>query len=178
MHDATGQGNNGTCSNSVTDTDGVFGRAVALHCYGSSASYIAGDSITIAGLLGEPAQVTLSAWVRVDSIDQANTSANGHLACIMSMGDYASMNDAGASGTGTDSLCTGWFGTGSQWNNYGWPSKSLSGTSLNGLPNSAGQAMLHQGWRYAAVVINPLGGFTNVYLDGDSLEKCACFERP
>jgi hypothetical protein len=85
------------------------------------------------------------------------------------MGDYASMNDAGGSGTGTDSLCTGWFGTGTQWNNYGWPTASESGNSLNGFPNASGSACLHQGWRHVAIVINPTVGYTNVYYNGDSV---------
>jgi hypothetical protein len=169
LYDATGQGNNGTCSNTVTDTTGIFDSAVAMHCYGTSSSYIAGDSITIAGLLGSPSQVTLSAWVRVDSIDQANTSANGHLACLMSMGDYASLNDAGASGTGNDSLTAAWFGSGTQWNNYGWPSPSQTGTSLNGFSNSSGDAAWHQGWKHVAEVINPTAGYANVYINGDSV---------
>jgi hypothetical protein len=169
LYDATGQGNNGTPSGTVTDTTGVFDRAVAVHCYGTSSSYVAGDSITIASLIGQPANVTMSAWVRVDSIDQANTSGNGHLGCIMSMGDYASMNDAGGSGTGTDSLCTGWFGTGTQWNNYGWPTQSETGTSLNGFSNTSGYACLHQGWRHVAIVINPTVGYANIYYNGDSV---------
>ena len=170
LYDATGQGNNGTPSGTVTDTTGVFDRAVAMHCYGTSSSYVAGDSITIAGLLGSPSQVTLSAWVRVDSIDQANTSANGHLSCIMSMGDYASLNDAGATGTGNDSITAAWFGSGTQWNNYGWPSPSQTGTSLNGFSNTSGQAALHQGWRHLALVINPTARIANVYMNGDSVK--------
>ncbi len=169
LYDATGRGNNGTPSGTVTDTTGVFDRAVAVHCYGASNSYVAGDSITVASLIGEPNNVTMSAWVRVDSIDQANTSGNGHLGCIMSMGDYASMNDAGQSGSGTDSLCTGWFGAGTQWNNYGWPTQSETGTSINGFSNTAGYACLHQGWRHVAIVINPSVGYANIYYNGDSV---------
>ena len=169
LYDATGQGRNGTCSNTVTDTTGIFDSAVAMHCYGTSSSYLAGDSITIAGLLGSPSQVTFSAWVRVDSIDQANTSANGHNACIISIGDYASLNDEGASGTGNDSLTAEWFGAGTQWNNYGWPSPSQVGTSQNGYSNTSGHSAWHQGWKHLAEVINPAAGYAKLYLNGDSV---------
>ncbi len=171
--DATGAGNNGTGDVNIQDTTGVYDRAAYLHCTGTTNTFLDGDSITIAGLLGSPATLTLSSWVRVDSVDQANTGVNGHLATILSMGDNASISDEGASGTGTDSINAAWFGSGSDWANYGWPSASLTGTSLLGTPNSSGSAMLHDGWRHVALVVNPSAGYSKVYLNGDSVRYIA-----
>ncbi len=174
-NDATGQGNNGLADASITDTAGVFDRAAYLHCTGTGSSYLAGDSITIAGLLGSPATLTLSTWVRVDSVDQANTAINGHLASILSMGDNASIADEGAApaGTGTDSLNAAWLGSGTDWANYGWPSAALSGTSLLGTSNTSGSALWHDGWKHVALVINPSAGYSKIYLNGDSVRYIA-----
>jgi PKD repeat protein len=174
LTDATGQGRSGLCSNSVTDTTGVFDSAVALHCYGASGTYTSGDSIIIAGLMGSPATLTMSAWVRVDSVDQANTGADGHLATIFSLADYAVLSDAGQSGTASDSLTAAWYtdnGT-ATWSNYGWPSATLSGTSKLGLSNTTGHAVWHQGWRQVAAVFAPgTNGYVKLYLNGDSIRN-------
>jgi hypothetical protein len=181
--DATGSGNIGNGSNTLGDTTCAVGTglsgcafdsAACFHLTGPGNNILSGDSIQIASLLGSHSAITMSAWIRTDSLDQYNTGGNGHQATLISMDDYDNLCISGAYGSATDSLTAAWY-SGSGWANYGWPSASLTGTNpqLN-QSNTTGHAIgTHNGWKYVAFVLNPSAStpIENLYVNGDSVRS-------
>ena len=146
--DATGR-YTARSSSTTTDTDGVFDRARYLHCSGTATANYAGDSIVISGMLGSPQQVTLSAWVRIDSIDQQNRTSG-----ILGIASTVFLRDNG--GAANDSMQVGGcFGSAFAWGS--WP--------------TSGHGLLRQGWKHVAGVVNAAssGAYVKWYMNGDSV---------
>ena len=158
--DATGQAPRVWSNGQVSDTDGVFDRARYMHCSGAASSGMAGDSIIIPGMLGSPQQVTMSAWVRVDSVDQANSAKTSN---IFSIASSVGWRDSSTAGTGNDFLQAGGNFSGAN-NSLQWPRYPTG---------SSGQALSKKVWKHVVGVINGAASpnaYIKFYVNGDSVQ--------
>ena len=138
--DATPNANNGSTGGTMDSLGGIgHGRKfnVALQ-----------DSIRVNGLMGTPAQLTLSCWVNVDSLDG--------LACggeMVSLGDNAALRIFRTT-AGTRDSVEGFFhyGTGLNWYNLRGP----GGTNQ----------FIKGGWKHVVCTINPSKSAESLYVDG------------
>ena len=128
--DATNNGFNGT-SDGTTDTAGVIGRAGLF-------DGVAGDSISIPGLMGKPAALTLSAWEQSTYFPPNGNPSGGD---ILTIGDDAAMRADSAS-----LLC--FYYNGSLWNH-------LYGTDV-----------FNQGWVYVSFTCDPSNSSQIAYVNG------------
>jgi hypothetical protein len=94
------------------------------------------DYITVTGLMGSPASITLSAWVNLSSTDTKGAE-------IISLGDHASLRHDRNTGL------LGFFYDGTTWHN------TISGTNVVGT-----------GWRYVAYTVDAVAKTQIVYVDG------------
>ena len=130
--DAT-PGNHDGSENGVTDTAGIIGDAKRFN----------GDAfIQIPGLLGEPQSVTLSAWVRLDSIDGPGQE-------IISIGDGVAIraDQIDLEGTGGFFCC------------------SADTDTVHVFSNSE-VYLAATGWRHVAYTIDAAGHAQSMYIDG------------
>ncbi len=141
--DATGHGYAGTGygtvdSPAVIDSGRAFNRTAPIKQ----------DSIVVASLLGSPNTLTLSSWIRVDSIDQRN-----HESGIISVGNFVALGLGGvfSGGTTKDSLRASYH--------YGSASGSRSGTTMRYVTGGSAVAgqFTQAGWKHVAYVCNPKG---------------------
>ena len=96
--------------------------------------------ITVSGLMGSPANVTLSAWVNLNSSLAPGTSYGEE---IMTLGDCVFLRQVATNGV------AGWFYNGSVWTNVQ--------TSFN---------LLAAGWHHVAFAFDNVNHVQKVYVDG------------
>ena len=135
FNDATKNGFNGA-SDGTTDTAGVIGRA-------RSFNGMAGDSIMIPGLMGQPAALTLSAWEYSNYFPPGGYPPGGD---VISLGDNAGLR------TDSTNLQGFWY-NGSGWNVNIGPTES---------------DIINSGWVYVAFVCDPANGSEINYVNGVS----------
>ena len=136
--------NNATTTNSnTTDTVGVIGTARKF--IGANRDYMQAN-----GLMGSPAVVTLSAWVKLDSVDGVNLGA-----VPISIGDCAALNITRAVNGSRDSMSC-FYHYNNEWN-------------VSVEPGGANH-ILHNGWKYLTYVCNPGGSSVITYLNGVSVK--------
>jgi len=132
--DASGSGHDGVNYGSI-DTAGIMGRC---------AKFNGGDSITIPGLLGTPATLTLSAWVKTDT-----TAASGQ--DIVSLGDAALIRE--------DEVVSA-YGTG------GYAHRYTKNGDTTFTKVTSGQNIAKTGWRYIAFSFDNEAQVHSLYIDG------------
>jgi hypothetical protein len=123
------------------------GAADATGIIGAAKRFDGQDSITVAGLLGEPASVTLSGWVKTDT-----TIASGQE--IVSIGDAALIR--------ADETVNG-YGTGGYAHRY-----TVKGdTSFTKV--TSGLNIAKTGWRFVAFTFDNVNQAHTLYIDGAAL---------
>lgn len=132
--DASGRGHDGINYGS-RDTEGVIG---------SSKKFDGGDSIKIAGMLGTPATVTLSGWVKTDT-----TAASGQ--DIISLGDAVLIRE--------DEMVNA-YGTG------GYAHRYTRGGDTAFTKVTSGLNIAKTGWRHVAFTFNNEAQVHALYIDG------------
>ncbi len=145
--DATGQGNNGlgygvVDSPAVIDSGRSFNREVT----------IAQDSIVVNSLFGKPQIISLSIWIKADSIDQGDATATRSDIC--SVGNFIDFRVAGT--PAGDSIRTSYH--------YGDSAATNYHSDDNLLSSASGPQFWYQGWRHVAYVFNY--GAEMVYVNG------------
>jgi hypothetical protein len=124
-------------SNSFNGTNTGTINAVGRISNGRSFVRADGDDyITVTGLMGSPASITLSAWVNLFSTDTKGAE-------IISLGDHASLRHDRNTGL------LGFFYDGNTWHN------TISATNVVGT-----------GWRYVAYTVDAVAKTQSVYVDG------------
>lgn len=134
VYDRAGNGLTGTMNGSMTESDwvtGKFGRALDLD--GSD------DDISISGLMGSSANVTVMGWVDMDGYDSSGGT-------LISIGDSVNLN---AYHDGYNGVA-GTFYDGSDWSNASIQLTDYSGT----------------GWHHLAYVIDDTNNMQYLYVDG------------
>jgi hypothetical protein len=139
--DATGNGYTGTGSGSsgTVDSPAVIDSGRAFNKVTPTGM----DSIYVNSLLGSPAAVTLSEWVKLDSVDQSSKQVT-----LMSLGNNACLQTNGSATR--DSLHAAYHESGGWW-------------STNA---ASGDIILKKGWSHIAYVVNPSGSSEVVYING------------
>lgn len=130
--DATGNGNDGTNHGARILGQGAIGTAMT---FGGS------DSIKIGGLLGEPENVTLSAWVRTDTAPSVGQE-------IVTLGDAVLLRADEKSG----------YGTG------GYAHQGNNDTLFNEV--TSGLTIAKTGWRYLVFTFDNDNHVQMLYIDG------------
>jgi hypothetical protein len=138
-NDATGNNYRGTNYGTV-DTEGLIGAAK---------KFSGGDSIRIAGLLGSPGTVSLSAWAQLDS----NAGSGGE---ILSIGDAASFR---IDDTRPNFGVEGCFHS---------SSKNVDSTFSNA---PSGVTLGKTGWHYVVVTFNGATLQQSLFIDGKNLNQ-------
>lgn len=128
--DATSNANNGTNSGTTSGTGKISGARVF--------SKAGPNYISIPGLMGSPANATLSAWADLNTRDVTGSH-------IVNIGDYLSIN--------ADDVIDGYLGA---YYNAGW---GLTKSSPK--INAAGS-----GWHYFVFTFNDAGNAQTLYMDG------------
>jgi hypothetical protein len=130
--DSSGSGNTGTTLNGPSFTSaGKLAGAVTLN--GTN------QGVSVSGMFGSPAAVTLSAWANLTG-DTTNGSE------LISLGDCAGIRlDAGGSNTNTEAF----YHVSAMWNIY-----------------SSNIAYVGTGWHHFAFVVNPGASSEAFYVDG------------
>ncbi len=136
----TGSGTTGT-----VDSPAVIDSGRAFNTVTPSGK----DSLWFNGWVGSPAHVTMSAWVKIDSIDYAGGAVKS--STIISIGNSVGDEFYENGTTGLDSLQTAWNTGATSW------SKLITTHNLGNLK--------HQ-WVYFVAVDAPGGGGQALYLNG------------
>jgi len=122
----------------ASDTDGIIGRAKKFNGQ---------DSIRISGLMGEPASLTLSGWVKVDT-----TMASGQE--IVTIGDAALIR--------ADEKVGG-YGTG------GYAHRFTKNGDTSFTKVTSGQNIAKTGWRHVAFTFNNETHVHTLFIDGAAI---------
>ncbi|HGG59695.1 MAG TPA: BspA family leucine-rich repeat surface protein, partial [Gammaproteobacteria bacterium] len=128
-----GTANNGAVTGVASSADATRGNVASFVAANSA------DVINIAGLYGQPGDVTLSAWIDFNGVDPGE---------VISLGD-AVMLRAGDWGAGADAMSGIFYDGGS------WKETKLS-TDLSGT-----------GWRHVAYTFDDAANTQNLYIDGE-----------
>ena len=110
------------------------------------------DSVTLPGIMGSPATITISCWVKTDSLD-AGGKTNG--STIMSIGDFLAINELKTTDNATDSMHVFYYcypGANTWHDVYQTP--------------VTGNQLYKQGWRHVAYVVDPANSFEVAYVNG------------
>ena len=138
-NDATDYMNSGTAYG-TTDTAGVIGYSKKFH---------GRDSIKIAGLMGTPSSITLSAWTQLDTTDTGGAE-------VISVGDDALIRMDDVYHTPTDPSGTkGSFRYDSAYS--------------NDYTVCSGQYLQKTGWHYLAFTIDAASRFQSLFIDGNQI---------
>jgi hypothetical protein len=136
--DVTYGGNDGT-NYGTTDTTGIIG-----YCRKFDGS----DSIKIAGLLGSPASITMSAWAQLDSVP-----GGGYGGEVLSIGDAILIRmDYSILGLGT----------------YGAIHPNGDSVYYN---VSSGQFLKQTGWHFIAFTVDQNNHSQTLYIDGSAVRS-------
>lgn len=134
--DATDGRNNGT-NYGATDTAGMIGYSKKFH---------GTDSVKIAGLMGSPSSITLSAWTQLDTTDTSGAE-------VVSLGDDVLIREDDVNYTPLDGTGTrGSFRYNSDFSSY--------------YTVSSGQFLQKTGWHYLVFTVDAASKFQLLYIDG------------
>jgi hypothetical protein len=122
-------GNNGII-NGATWTTGKIGGALSLDGID--------DNVQIPGLLGQPQNITISAWANLSDKDTSGAE-------VISLGDHVAIRLDGAGGNGA----RGYYYDGTTWRS------TVTGVSYAGT-----------GWHYFVYVVDDINNIQKVYVDG------------
>jgi hypothetical protein len=136
FNDSTSNGNNGANGGS-TDAAGMFA---------GGRSFDGNDYIQVSGLLGQPANVTLSAWVKLTSADSDGAGNGG--AEVISLGDHIALRLNGVLNSVSQGVL-GFFYEGA-------PPWRFTETSVN----------VDTAWHYVAYTFDDTGNTQKVNIDG------------
>ena len=128
-NDSSQGANHGTVNGAMTNSDATRGNVLEFD--GTN------DNVEITGLMGSPADVTLAAWVNLDS-----GASDGE---IISIGDYVAIRADESGGEGVQAF----FYDGSTWHNLD------SGTYISGT-----------GWHHVAYIFDDTSNTQTLYIDG------------
>jgi hypothetical protein len=158
FNDATAHGYSLTSTAGVIDSPTIMGYGPAFNKLVPTGT----DSVWYNGLIGSPGNgtngsaITLSTWVKVDSIDQ-----NTFKTTVMSLGNVATMEIQGETGT-SDTLHTAYHASAGDW----WSGSS----NYHGQPMGQLSASTTPSWIYIAYVVDPNNSNVACYSNGALIE--------
>ncbi|CAG0942890.1 partial Endo-1,4-beta-xylanase A, partial [Candidatus Brocadiaceae bacterium] len=127
-NDTSGNGNHGAI-NGATWTAGKIGGAL---------SFDGNDYVQIPGLLGQPQNITLAAWVQLNAKDTSGAE-------VVSLGDHVAIRLDGAGGNGA----RGFYYDGTTWR-----------------ATATGLLYAGMGWHHFVYVVDDANNIQKVYVDG------------